>query len=216
MTPEEIELSSINAELSLYEFLKQAWPIIEGKTPFIDNWHLKVIAEHLEACYRREIKNLLINVPPRTSKTSLISIAFPAWVWLQNPEERFMYASYAHSLSTEHSLKCRRLIESDWYQERWADKYQLAKDQKAKMLFENNKGGCRIATSVGSVATGKGGSIIIVDDGNNARDGESGAKRESTNSWWDQVWSTRLNNPLHDVCIVVQQRIHEKNLRGIF
>ena len=84
------------------------------------------------------------------------------------------------------------------------------------MLFENNKGGCLIATSVGSVATGKGGSIIIVDDGNNARDGESGAKRESTNSWWDQVWSTRLNNPLHDVCIVVQQRIHEKNLRGIF
>ena len=108
----------LSAELSLYEFLKQAWPIIEGKTPFIDNWHLKVIAEHLEACYRREIKNLLINVPPRTSKTSLISIAFPAWVWLQNPEERFMYASYAHSLSTEHSLKCRRLIESDWYQER--------------------------------------------------------------------------------------------------
>lgn len=214
LSPEEIELSIINAELSLYEFLKQAWPIIEGKTPFIDNWHLKVIAEHLEACYRREIKNLLINVPPRTSKTSLISIAFPAWVWLQNPEERFMYASYAHSLSTEHSLKCRRLIESDWYQERWADKYQLAKDQKAKMLFENNKGGCRIATSVGSVATGKGGSILIVDDGNNARDGESAVKRESTNKWWDQVWSTRLNNPLRDVRIVVQQRIHEKDMTG--
>lgn len=209
-----LSLDKLNAELSLYEFLKQAWPIIEGKTPFIDNWHLKVIAEHLEACYRREIKNLLINVPPRTSKTSLISIAFPAWVWLQNPEERFMYASYAHSLSTEHSLKCRRLIESDWYQERWGARYQLAKDQKAKMLFENNKGGCRIATSVGSVATGKGGSIIIVDDGNNAKDGESEAKRESANKWWDQVWSTRLNNPLHDVRIVVQQRIHEKDMTG--
>ena len=86
MTPEEIELTIVKAELSLYEFLKQAWPIIEGKTPFIDNWHLKVVAEHLEACYRREIKNLLINVPPRTSKTSLISIAFPAWVWLKNSE----------------------------------------------------------------------------------------------------------------------------------
>ena len=202
------------AELSLYEFLKQAWPIIEGKTPFIDNWHLKVVAEHLEACYRREIKNLLINVPPRTSKTSLISIAFPAWVWLQNSEERFMYASYAHSLSTEHSLKCRRLIESDWYQDNWRWKYKLAKDQKAKMLFENNKGGCRIATSVGSVATGKGGNIIVVDDGNNVRDGESEVKRASTNSWWDQVLSTRLNNPLRDVRIVVQQRLHEKDMTG--
>jgi predicted phage terminase large subunit-like protein len=202
------------SEASLYEFLKQAWPIMEGKTPFIDNWHLKIIAEHLEACYRREIKNLLINIPPRTGKTSLISIAFPAWVWLQNPEEKFMYASYAQSLSTEHSLKCRRLIESDWYKNNWGHKYRLAKDQKAKMLFENNKGGCRIATSVGSVATGKGGSIIVVDDGNNARDGESQIKRESTNKWWDQVWSTRLNNPLKDVRIVVQQRIHEKDLTG--
>ena len=207
-------ISVKSAKNSLYEFLKQAWPIIEGNTPFMDNWHLEVVAEHLEVCYRREIKNLLINVPPRTSKTSLISIAFPAWVWLQNPEERFMYASYAHSLSTEHSLKCRRLIESDWYQERWASKYQLARDQKAKMLFENNNGGCRIATSVGSVATGKGGSIIIVDDGNNARDGESQVKRESANKWWDQVWSTRLNNPLRDVRIVVQQRIHEKDITG--
>ena len=214
MTPEEIELTIVKAELSLYEFLKQAWPIIEGKTPFIDNWHLKVVAEHLEACYRREIKNLLINVPPRTSKTSLISIAFPAWVWLKNSEERFMYASYAHSLSTEHSLKCRRLIESDWYQNNWRWKYKLAKDQKAKMLFENNKGGCRIATSVGSVATGKGGNIIVVDDGNNVRDGESEIKRASTNSWWDQVLSTRLNNPLRDVRIVVQQRLHEKDMTG--
>jgi len=55
-------ISVKSAKNSLYEFLKQAWPIIEGKTPFIDNWHLKVIAEHLEACYRREIKNLLISV----------------------------------------------------------------------------------------------------------------------------------------------------------
>ena len=101
MTPEEIELTIIKAELSLYEFLKQAWPIIEGKTPFIDNWHLKVVAEHLEACYRREIKNLLINVPPRTSKTSLISIAFPAWVWLQNSEERFMYLDFGQNYSQE-------------------------------------------------------------------------------------------------------------------
>jgi len=207
-------ISVKSAENSLYEFLKQAWSVIEGKTPFIDNWHLRIIAEHLEACYRREIKNLLINVPPRTSKTSLISIAFPAWVWLKNSEERFMYASYAHSLSTEHSLKCRRLIESDWYQNNWRWKYKLAKDQKAKMLFENNKGGCRIATSVGSVATGKGGNIIVVDDGNNVRDGESEVKRDSTNSWWDQVLSTRLNNPLHDVRIVVQQRLHEKDMTG--
>ena len=109
----------LSAEDSLYEFLKQAWPIIEGKTPFIDNWHIKAIAEHLEAVYERKIKKLIINVPPRTGKTNLISIAFPAWVWLHNPCERFLTASCVNSLSLEHAQKSRQLIESDWYQSNW-------------------------------------------------------------------------------------------------
>ena len=72
--------SIILAKDSLYEFFKQAWPIMEGDTPFIDNWHIKAIADHLQACFNRDIRNLLINVPPRTGKSSLISVAFPAWV----------------------------------------------------------------------------------------------------------------------------------------
>jgi len=85
--------SVILAKDSLYEFFKQAWPIMEGDTPFVDNWHIEAIADHLQACFTRDIRNLLINVPPRTGKSSLISVAFPAWVWLHNPEEKFMYAS---------------------------------------------------------------------------------------------------------------------------
>jgi predicted phage terminase large subunit-like protein len=206
--------SVLKAEFSLYEFFKQAWPIIEGKTPFIDSWHIQAISEHLEACFNREIRNLLINVPPRSSKSSLISVAFPAWVWIRNPEEKFMYASYAGSLATEHSLKCKRLIESDWYKKRWGYKFQLAKDQKAKSFYENNKTGYRISTSVGAGSTGKGASFLVADDPNSAQEGASDVKRETANSWWDQVWSTRLNNPKKDVRIVVQQRIHEKDISG--
>ena len=104
ITPLELEQlkeerQTLLAGLSLYEFYKQAWSIIEGRNPFYDNWHIQAIAEHLEACYRREIKNLIVNVPPRSGKTSLISIAFPAWVWINKPEEKFLYTSYAHSLS---------------------------------------------------------------------------------------------------------------------
>ncbi len=210
----EAELNIAKAEFSLYEFVKQAWPIMEGKTPFIDSWHIGAIAEHLEACANREIRNLLINIPPRTSKSSLISVAFPAWVWIHNHEEKFMYASYATSLATEHSLKCKRLVESDWYQERWRHLFQLAKDQKAKSFFENNKNGYRISTSVGAASTGRGASILICDDPNSAGEGASDVKRDGTNSWWDQVWSTRLNNPKKDVKIVVQQRIHEQDISG--
>lgn len=204
----------LKAEISLYEFIKQAWPSIEGSTPFVDSWHIRAIADHLEACFNREIKNLLINVPPRTLKTGLISVAFPAWVWLHNPQEKFMYASYAASLATQHSLKCKRLIESPWYQQRWGNRYQLARDQKAKGFFENNKKGYRLSTSVGGSATGAGGNFLVADDPNNAREYESDVKRESANSWWDQVWSTRLNDPKNDIKIVVQQRIHEKDISG--
>ena len=76
------------AEGSLYEFFKLSWPYIEGNMPYVDSWHIRAIAEHLEAVYARQIKKLIINVPPRTGKTNLISVAFPAWVWIHNPSER--------------------------------------------------------------------------------------------------------------------------------
>ena len=208
------KILSQSAELSLYEFIKQAWPHMEGQTPFIDGWHIRAISEHLEACYYRDIKNLLINIPPRSSKTNLVSVAFPAWVWLHNPEEKFMYASYTNTVAVEHSLKCKRLIESPWYQSNWGHIYKLSKDQKTKSFFDNDKTGYRNSTSVGAAATGKGASIQVCDDPNSASEGVSEVKRESTNSWWDQVWSTRLNDPKKDVRIVVQQRIHEKDISG--
>lgn len=204
----------IKTKCSLYYFFKQAWPYIEGSTPFIGGWHIEAIAEHLEACFYRQIKNLLINIPFRTGKTGLISVAYPAWIWLHNPEEKFMYASYANSLSIEHSLKCRRLIESNWYQDLVNNKFKLTKDQSAKSFFENTKGGYRISTSVGAAATGRGASILIADDPNNVKNIESKLIRTGVNSWWDQVWSTRLNNPKEDVRIIVQQRTHEKDISG--
>lgn len=214
MTPEEIELSSIQCQLSLYEFFKQAWPHVEGKVAFIDGWHLEAVCEHLEAVANRQIKNLLINLPPRCSKSNLVSVVFPAWVWLHNPNERFMYASYARSLSLKHSLDCRRLIQSNWYQERWGDIYQLMRDQNTKGRFDNNKKGYRIATSVGASSTGEGANFLIIDDGNNARDNESETKRESTISWLTGVWSTRLNNKKNDCQIMVNQRIHQRDVSG--
>ncbi len=180
--------------------------------PFVDNWHLHVIAEHLEACYRREIKNLILNVPPRSGKTSLISVAFPAWVWLQNPEEKFMYASYAHTLSEEHGALCLALIRSDWYQQRWGDNFKLTKT--AISFLKNNRTGYRIATSVGGVGTGLGASILVCDDPNNAKDSDSQATRKATNNWWNLTWPSRRNDANNDVRILVQQRTHEDDVTG--
>ena len=200
----------VSAKKSFYEFFKQSWSIIEGNTPFIDNWHLKSVAEHLESAYRREIKILVINIPPRSGKTSLISIAFPAWVWLQNPEEKFLYASYAANLSNEHSRKCRLLIESDWYQKLANLKLRRATEKE----IENTLGGCRIATSVGGVSTGKGCSILVADDPQSVQEIYSKVKRDTVHRWWSQVIPSRLNDPKRDVKILVQQRCHEDDLTG--
>ena len=101
----ELSVSRTQVKHSFHEFIKQAWSAIEGGVGFVDSWHIQAIAEHLEACYLRDIKKLLINIPPRTSKSTIISVMFPAWVWIHNPEEKFLYSSYAGSLSIEHSLK---------------------------------------------------------------------------------------------------------------
>lgn len=148
------------AESSLHEFLKQSW-VINNPDPFVDGWHLHAISEHLEALMKREIKNLIVNVPPRSSKTSLISIDLPAWWWLHDPTERFIYASHSHTISLKDSVACRRLIQSKWYQERWGRMYNLLKDDNQKTRFSNDKGGYRIATSVGSNITGEGGSVQV-------------------------------------------------------
>ena len=116
------------ATRSFREFVRQAWPIIEPLTPFVSSWHIDAIVEHLEAVTRGQIRNLLINVPPRHMKSILVSVLWPAWEWIAHPERRWLYSSYAAALSIRDSLKCRQLIESPWYQRFWGDRYALASD----------------------------------------------------------------------------------------
>ena len=136
---DEEEKLKLLAECSLYEFYKQALPVIDGSGYFSDEWFLRVIAEHLENVYYRKITKLLINVPPRLGKTSLISIAFPAWVWIHNPNEKFLCSSITNGLSLDIADKSRMLIMSDWYKSRWGDKFKLRADQNSKGYFANDK-----------------------------------------------------------------------------
>lgn len=206
--------SRLKAEKSFHEFVKQAWPHVEGGKEFVDGWHIQAICEHLEACFRGQIRNLLINIPPRCSKSTLVSVMFPAWVWIHEPYSQFLYASYAASLSIRDSVKCRRLITSPWYQSRWGELFRLSGDQNSKIRFENDKNGYRLSTSVGGTATGEGGDYLCSDDPNSADDAKSETKRQSTLDWFNQVWSTRLNDPKKGRKLVIQQRLHEKDVTG--
>ncbi len=202
------------AAKSLHEFVKQAWPWVEGGREFVDGIHIKIICEHLEALYRGEIRNLLVNIPPRFCKSTLVSVMFPAWVWIQNPSLQFLYVSYALNLSMRDSVRCRRVIESPWYQSRWGHIFQLAGDQSTKIRFDNTKLGYRIATSVDGTLTGEGGDFLICDDPNNIRDERSETSFDSAIEWFTQVFSTRMNDPKTGRKVVIQQRAGQNDISG--
>jgi predicted phage terminase large subunit-like protein len=180
----------------------------------MESWHIEEICEHLEAVSAGEIHRLLINIPPRHSKSTIVSVMWPAWEWITDPAQKFLCASYSGTLSTRDNLKTRRLLQSPWYQERWGHMFKFAGDQNAKQRFENDKTGYRLATSVGGTATGEGGSRLILDDPHGAQAAQSEAMRESDLEWFDMVWSTRLNNPKTDAMVTVMQRLHERDISG--
>lgn len=158
-----LDLDRVDFEESLYLFYKGAWPYIDA-APWVDGWAIDAVAEHLQAVCDGEITRLIINISPRCSKSNLVSVAFPAWVWAQNrigpisgPQTTFVGASYTHQLSLRDSVKCRRLIESPWYQARWGDRFQLTSDQNTKSRFTNDKSGERLTTSIDGTNTGEGG-----------------------------------------------------------
>ena len=214
------EILRLNCEENLTDFVEQGWKHIDPN-PYQYGWHLDAIGEHLKAVTRGEIRRLIINVPPRTSKSSMVSVAFPAWVWAQRelgplsgPHVQFLYASYAQSLSIRDSIKTRRLLESPFYQRLWGQRYSITSDQNTKVRFDNDKGGYRLATSVDGALTGEGGSIIIIDDPHNANEIESDLVRQGTIDWWVQSMSTRLNDPKTGAYIVIMQRLHEMDMTG--
>lgn len=209
-------LEMILAERRLKHFIEQAWHILEPATPFIDGWHIGAIAEHLEAVSFGEITRLIINMPPRHMKSLEVGVFWPAWEWgpYNMAHTRWLCSSYAEILSMRDSLKCRRLIQSPWYQQRWGNRFAITGDQNQKTRFENDRQGYRIATSVRGVGTGEGGDRIVVDDPHNVSKGESALDRMMTLRWWDESMSTRINHPIKSAKILVMQRVHEKDLSG--
>ena len=205
----------------MYDFIQGAWKFVDP-APFVGGWAIEAICEHLEAVCDGEIKRLLINIPPRMSKSSVCSVAFPAWVWAQRhesptsgPRVPFLHASYGHNLSIRDSVKCRRLIKSTWYRNLWGDRFDIVKEQDQKIRFRNSVDGERLITSIGSGVTGEGAQIIVIDDPNAADEALSDAITKVTNEdWWDGTMQTRLNDPKTGAFVIVQQRLSSVDLTG--
>src|SRR5262249_25910100 len=201
------------ARRSFREFVRQAWPILEPSVEFVDGLHIGAICAHLQAVTEGQIAHLIINVPPGHAKSLLTCVFWPAWVWIDQPQSRWLLSSYREPLAIRDSLKCRRLIESDWYQQRWGSRFQLRDDQNQKQRFENDRTGYRIVVPM-SAGTGERGDYVVVDDPHSVEQAASDTERTTAVEWWNGCMCTRLNNPSKGHKIVIQQRLHEADLTG--
>lgn len=204
------------AEQSLFSFFVNAFPVMESRFQLDMNWHIGLMAEHLEAVFYGEIEKLVINVPTRYLKSQLCSTAFPAWCWVQDERKKLLSWSYSLNLSIALSWKRRQLIESEWFKTYWGDRIRMASDQNMKSEYANTSGGEMKASSTGGSMTGSGCDIMVIDDPQNPQEASSDAEREKCIDFWTGTASSRFDNKKKKSCVLVMQRLHEKDLTGYF
>lgn len=201
-------------EASLAEFVRQAWHVIEPGTPLVWNWHIDVLCAYLEAFFTNRIKRLILNVPPGSLKSVLVSVMGPAWKWAKHPSARLISITNEIGLATRDSMRMRQVITSDWYQERWGEKFSVAKDQREKTHFANSKRGFRQSLGVTSSITGKRGSFLLLDDLVDAKKAFSDVIIQAANETFDQAISSRLNDLANDGICLIMQRLRTNDLTG--
>lgn len=216
LLPSLDQVKRARARRSFKEFCRQAWEHIpgEGGTPLIWNWHMDIFCDETEALVRGKApkRNLAINVPPGSGKSSFVSVMLPAWVWLWWPEWTSLYISGAEDVSMRDSMKCRGLVTSEWYRG-FALPWKLASDQDAKGWFKNTKGGERQATTIGSKGTGKRVHAVFFDDPNDTKD-TSDVKLIAVIDSYRLRFQNRLKAMRTGVRCLIQQRTHLKDLTG--
>ncbi len=201
--------------LSLREYVEEAFPLLANAPRFIPNWHIDAICEHLEACSKKQILNLIINLPPGFMKSVLCGVAWPSWEWTERPSTQFLCGTYHDNLSTRDSLACRTLIESPWYQARWGKRFRIRYGANEKRLFHNSRQGFRQATTVAKgFATGAHVDICLIDDPIDVMRARNKLAQEEAIKWYDGGISGRGNVPELYVRVVVHQRLARNDLTG--
>src|SRR5882724_267039 len=205
-------VSDMEQDLSL--FFREAWKFYNPGRELTWSWHYDLLCEHLMQVRQRKCRRLIINVPPRTAKSTLGVMSFPCWVWTTDPKHEFLCGSHSLALSTDHSVARRNLLMSDWYRALWGNRFSLSADRNLTTQFDNDKRGRMIATSTGSGAEGKGGDTAILDDPMSSEMSLSDVERLSANRWVNHTLKQRLNNPATASIIIIMQRLHELDTTG--
>jgi len=206
--PSEIYAELLRNDFSA--FVHRSFLELHGKSAYLSNWHLEVLAAKLEDVRHGRCRRLIINIPPRHLKSHMATIAFPAWLLGHDPSKRILTVCYAQDLSDKFARDSRALMNSPYY--RAIFETRLSSDRQAVSDFETTEGGYRLSSSISGGVTGFGADIIIVDDPMKAADAISELRRDSLNEWFDNTLRSRLNSQETGAVIIVMQRLHADDL----
>jgi len=197
---------------TLAGFVKEAWRVLEPNTPLVWNWHLDAICQHLEAVTDGRINRLVVNVPPGSSKSMIVSVLWPAWEWGPRGMRslRYLTTSFAEDSVKRDTRKHRDLTLSEWYRSLWPEVVLV---RTGEMSFANADTGTREGTPFGSL-TAKRGDRLIIDDPHSTKTAESDAERTATVRQFREGALNRLNDQERSAIVVVMQRLHEQDVTG--
>lgn len=218
MTPDIVKAELLRR--NFHSFFKHFWPVI-ASDELVDSWHIGFICDELQR-YGERLKlglphegDLLVNVPPGSSKSTIISVAFPAWLWTIYPEARVISASYSATISVDLASKARDIIQSDDYK-RMFPYVVIRDDSNNKTKYVNTKGGFRFATSVTGSVTGLHGSCVICDDLLSPKESASEISRNLANDFLNVTLPTRKVNKDIVPTILVMQRLAQNDPAGVW
>jgi predicted phage terminase large subunit-like protein len=216
----ELQLKREVYSANYFEFFKWAFNILEPQTKYEDAFHVKYICDLLQTEVERIIrregkdKDIILNLPPRSSKSKILSQVLLAWVWTRAPQLKMISVSYSEKLAISNSKYCKDIIKSDEYQELFGDIFQIRKDIDSGERFANDKGGERLTTTVSGTITGFGAELICVDDPQDPATAESEVERERVKRYWTETLYNRLTPLNLGIRILLQQRLHVSDLSG--
>jgi predicted phage terminase large subunit-like protein len=200
-------------QISLKDFIIKVFEELNPGQKFIDNWHIDLIAQNLEASFYGKKKRILISMPPRYMKSLCVSIAFPAWVLGIDPSKKIICVSYSQIIANKFSCDTRKILNTNWYQKLFPGT-RILKGENLKSRFSTGKNGFRFASSVGGSLTGEGADIIIVDDPHKPSEIFAAKQRDKVIEWYETTLLSRLNDKRNGSIIIVMQRLHKADLIG--
>ena len=193
--------------------MRLAWHVLHPSTPYVHGWNVEAICQHLEAVTDGRINRLLLNVPPGSSKSVIVSVMWQAWEWgpKNMPHLQYISTSYREDYVKRDTRRTRDLIKSEWYQKLWGKRFALTRE--AELSFANDKGGWREGVPFGSLTGGRADRLLI-DDPHSVDTAESELERERTIRTFRESVPLRVNDPIRSAIVVIMQRLHEQDVSG--